>query len=703
MLLELLKYIASVVLSAAVLFTPAPPETAEEPPVRSAFGGFSAITDSWISDNPFLRIFSPRSIMTRAAVSPASVITDYSADEHSITLVWEDVPDIDGYTVYINSDGEMLPAAETSGESFAVIGGLEPGTEYSFTVQPYRYLEGDVIEGYGSREFSAVTAPVREGPQIISIDSDPDANTVTLSWEKMNATGYVIYAYDLENKKWEKAAVVKDADASSFRFRLDRRAKGGRRPLGELQGREYGYRFAVKAYSTDRNGLHTYRTRVSRMHDMYYDMDDLHVFFGNQCALMDNVLKNNYTGTSKRTYDMYTTSADDWGIITSAHREAYISDASIAAIKKFSEEHFEEGWTDTEKMMYTVNWINKNVTYDIEYKAPGKGYADNIFTYRLGQCDSYNGTLAEMLTYMGYSGAYLQCMTNTVRFSQHLRAGIYSGDIYYSFEAGNDRRSAGWIWLIKEGMEVPLEGTINLTPEEEAQRRITFMEDLAIQFAEYVPEEDMDDYYSEAFGFDDDDDDLDDEFDEEYDEEYDEYDEYGDGEDQDEDDDDDEDADDEENEEEDTDEDAPPADEDAQGVTRDDIENLMFRRNSSQETDEAEEDEETEAAAADEDSADEDGDDAADDEENGGDVPADDEDGESDEKADKKADKSSDEDSSEEDDEGTPEDDTESGDEAAEEGSAPADSENNEKAPEDADTVEKEQPEALTPENSEEP
>ena len=442
---------------------------------------------------PISNIF-PTAIRAIASRAFTPEIYSYTSDEHSVTLAWNGVSAADGYYLYINGDG-VIRMIDLAGESTAaVIDNLSAGKEYSFRLQAYRYSSGGILKSSKGQPFSAVTAPSKRGSVIKSVTRDRENDTVTLSWNS-RSTGYVIYTYNVREKKWQKAAVVKDTGDSSFTFDLKEPAPGSEIALGDVQGSEYGYRFALKSYTRDSDDKHTYWSRLSRMEDSYYDLDDLKAFFGGELQMMENVLAANYSGSSHRVYDVCTSTADENGIISTSRRSAFICDEDIAAIEKFSEEHFGEDWTDAEKLMYTVNWINKNVTYDIDYIHPGKGYADNIFTYRMGQCDSYNGTLAEMLAYWGYDGVFLQCMTNSVRFSQHLRAGIVSGGRYYTFEAGNDKRSPGWVWLIKEGMEVPFEGTIQLTPEQEEERRIKFMEDLAKIFitAEEDPDEETED------------------------------------------------------------------------------------------------------------------------------------------------------------------------------------------------------------------
>ena len=421
----------------------------------------------------------------------------YTADADSITLKWKKADKADGYIVYMVNGKKASKAAETTDKTSCVISGLDPDTEYTFTFCPYTLSGGKKVSGKMSRFYTAVTAPSKKA-NLSGLIVNSKKNKVTLKWKKTKCSGYEVYAYS--GGKWVKVKTVNDPDVTQVTFDLGKiynkyleantimfdindldpemlelymddfysfyeeyQKKHGD-PNIEIyeallsQGGAMGHRYAVRAFNTDSAGNGTALSEMSFMKDAYYDIGELKEFAGGEKSLkkIEKVLKKNYTGVSAKTYTLYTTSADDKGKITSSEKTLYISDADIKAIEKFSKEHFKSGWSDAEKLIYTINWINKNVEYDYSYTYPGKGYADNIFTYRKGQCDSYNGTIAEMLTYWGYKNVFLQCMTPSVRGSQHLRAAIKSGKKYYTFECGNYGKNGGWMWFFNEGLEVPL-------------------------------------------------------------------------------------------------------------------------------------------------------------------------------------------------------------------------------------------------------
>ena len=458
-------------------------------------------------------------------------INDYKATESTITLSWNEVDDADGYIVYILKNEKFRIADDIKGKTSAVISGLDTAQEYVFKVRSYKLSKGKKKYGLSSEKYTAVTAPAKKGTKITSFRYDKSKDKATLKWKKTECSGYMIFAEYYG--QWIKVREIDDPEKTSAVFDFGKIYKDsiGTTPeelmsdpfISELfaddpelmeylmsdpefmaylsdiysggsgyyssmagyssghyskadsallnQGGIMGYRFAIKAYTRDSSGNKTFKSNMYTMSEPYYDIEELRSTVGeSDYKLLTKVLKKN-KGKSSRKYDYYITSADSKGKITSEKKELTISDASIKAIDKFAKEHFGKDWTDADKLIYTINWINKNVEYDYEFKAPGRGFADNIFTYRKGQCDSYNGTIAELLTYLGYKDVMLQCMTPSVRGSQHLRAAIYSGKKYYTFECGNYSKNGNWMWFISEGLEVPLKSKAKKSKSDQVRSR----------------------------------------------------------------------------------------------------------------------------------------------------------------------------------------------------------------------------------------
>ncbi|MBR6872745.1 MAG: leucine-rich repeat protein [Ruminococcus sp.] len=81
--------------------------------------------------------------------------------------------------------------------------------------------------------------------------------------------------------------------------------------------------------------------------------------------------------------------------------------ASKKAIEDFAKKYFTSGMTNGEKVLVTLNYIRKNFTYNTGWKIKSSqyisgSYAHNALVAHLGQCNDYNGAIAELLTYLGY-------------------------------------------------------------------------------------------------------------------------------------------------------------------------------------------------------------------------------------------------------------------------------------------------------------
>ena len=245
---------------------------------------------------------------------------------------------------------------------------------------------------------------------------------------------------------------------TEFVFDTNVRAAGGKCPITYVAWGVYGYQFALRPYTTDRDSRHTWYSPSYKQTEPYYDINTLTSYYGSEYKLLSKLLPKNKVSKAPGYYYTYITSKDaKTGKITSTKSKSYVSDASKKAYDAFAKKHFGKNWTDAHKVVYMLNWINKNSTYDTEYKANAGGYLANVLTQHLGQCDSYNGAIAEMLTYLGYKDVYLQGMTNSVRKSgQHFRTEMKIGKKTYSFEVGNMGKYEGWLWLFEEYDEVPL-------------------------------------------------------------------------------------------------------------------------------------------------------------------------------------------------------------------------------------------------------
>lgn len=113
-------------------------------------------------------------------------------------------------------------------------------------------------------------------------------------------------------------------------------------------------------------------------------------------------------------------------------------------LQEFASEHFNPSWTDGQKILYTLYWINRNVTYG----SANGDYCASIFVNRVGQCAQYNGALVSMITYLGYDAAIIR----GYRGYSGNKWSHYWGELYidgepYVMETGNYGDSGDWSYF----------------------------------------------------------------------------------------------------------------------------------------------------------------------------------------------------------------------------------------------------------------
>lgn len=304
---------------------------------------------------------------------------------------------------------------------------------------------------------SAASAPASSKPR--SIASNTSQTQVKFGWQKVsNCTGYAIYAYNITTNKWVCVANVTDKNTTSIILNTAQKYSGAAKSLSQLKtGGCYGYRFCVRTYVKS-GGKYTYGKPV-KMSTPYYNINAVTNYFenrGKQYTLLKKAMSANATGKTRSSYKVYTTGKKN-GRISSTYYTYTISDKERAAIEKFAKSNFKSSWSDAQKIAYTVNWVNRNVKYDYPYANGNYSFCERTFNLKSAQCDGYNGTIASMLTYLGYKNVYLQCMDPTVRNGQHFVTHIVAGGKTYTIEAGNmDSSGDGWIALCEDNDEVPL-------------------------------------------------------------------------------------------------------------------------------------------------------------------------------------------------------------------------------------------------------
>ena len=394
------------------------------------------------------------------AAAPAQVtMKDYTSDAASITLSWAKVKGAAGYRVYRLVDGSYKKVTTiTKNTATYKVTGLEAASEYTFKVRAYTKTSSGNLWGKCCKAYKAITAPVSSSAykiKSVSVNApNSDAASVKIKWGKTACRGYAIYLYDNREESWVKVADVTDPTKTSATFYYYKKSKFQKKYLYEVYaGGANGYKFCVRPYSKDSAGTKTVYAKCWKAKEAYFDITELEYAFGDEYTLLSKQLPKAKADDAPDYYYTYITEKDKkTGAISSTKTKSYVSEASRKAYEDFANTHFGKDWTDAQKIMYTLNWINKNNVYDTKYAANAGGCFANVTVQKLGQCNSYNGAIAEMLTIMGYKGHYMQCMTPSVREWQHYRTEIKIDKTTYSFESGEP----GWLWLFRKYDEVPL-------------------------------------------------------------------------------------------------------------------------------------------------------------------------------------------------------------------------------------------------------
>lgn len=128
-----------------------------------------------------------------------------------------------------------------------------------------------------------------------------------------------------------------------------------------------------------------------------------------------------------------------------------VSDRAKEVIDQFAAEHFYQGMTNYDKILYFMNYIHDTVVYaDGVNGRPaystiwGYAYSEACLIHHAGQCVQYNGALDELLCYMGYN-AY---MIHTSR--PHFRAEVEIDGYIFGMEVGEteyDSPEYGYRWF----------------------------------------------------------------------------------------------------------------------------------------------------------------------------------------------------------------------------------------------------------------
>lgn len=382
------------------------------------------------ADIPVFRDVSITASAAGVYVGTPSMKKSYSATASSVTVSWSKVSGASGYRVYRQNPStkkyvkiKTLYGADTLSYKNT---GLSSAQKYSYKVKAFVKKGGSTYWSGSSAANYVCTAPSAK-PSIKSISSS--GGGLKLKWNKVKCSGYEIYGYSYYTGKW---TLIKkpSASATSATIYPDSREYGGLS----------GYKFKIKAYSKDASG--GVKKTASTTADTYYSISEVAGSMSSDISRLNGAKR-----TSRSAYKMYNTQGKK-----TTESTQYLTNADKAAIERFAKEHFESGWTPAQKAAYTLNWINKNVTYasgGSYYTIASMGYAEAIFDHKLGQCLQYNGAMVEMLTYLGYDASLIWGYRGTSQSNrwQHFWGEIKIGGVSCVIETGNYGQSGDWWYL----------------------------------------------------------------------------------------------------------------------------------------------------------------------------------------------------------------------------------------------------------------
>ncbi|MBQ4095218.1 MAG: arylamine N-acetyltransferase [Oscillospiraceae bacterium] len=234
---------------------------------------------------------------------------------------------------------------------------------------------------------------------------------VKLSWDKnVRAEGYKIY----RSENGGAYKLIKKVTGTSW---VDKTA---------VDGNDYSYK--VQAY---RNVKGTW----------YYSSGSNVVYTNTYDAIL------NAADLSKRHYEVKvhdaqgSTTVYDWTYTITAEDKKILDKFA----KNFA------GMTRNERLQYTLNWINTEVTYDTSYTHVTNSWVESIFTKKYGQCVQYNGAMAAMMAYMGYDVRVIKgwrCNSTGTSRWQHFWTEVDIDGVTYIMESGNIKKYGPWSYYL---------------------------------------------------------------------------------------------------------------------------------------------------------------------------------------------------------------------------------------------------------------
>ncbi len=363
-----------------------------------------------------------KKIPFQIVLSPVNNLTVSSEGNKGVYLKWnEGEGTYDQFKVYIydESTSKYKHIGTTTNKYFY----YEP-KENLLELHNYKFAVKSVVhteeKSYSSKVI-CITATT--GLKEMSLRLVTKKNEVLLEWNANKlADGYIIYKYNNSTGNFENIKTFTDYNTTSWK---DTKANN----KGE-------FLYYVVAYKNGEN-------------ERFYSYSEYYCSSAYGGARLDGASLK-----SRKTIKVYNTQPQK----TKYAWTYTLNDEDIKTLKSFETKYFKKGMRTSEKVAYTLEWINKNVDYasGSKYnKISNLTYVNAIFNKKSGQCLQYNGALAAMMAYLGYDVRIIQGYRGNVSNSiwQHFWVEVDIEGQTYIMETGNYGQSGSWSYLCNKYSE----------------------------------------------------------------------------------------------------------------------------------------------------------------------------------------------------------------------------------------------------------
>lgn len=343
-----------------------------------------------------------------------------------------DYAPINHFTARTSSDGVVLKWDNVNCDKISIfrydvknkttkVFNMTSGSEFTDTTAPqmsdciYSVQTKAAYNGtqYTSTSYSRIVTTGLNAPNPrLTVSND----TVTLSWDSNpDATGYMVYM---------DGGITATLRADSTTYTVSGAAASGK------------HTFAVSAFAS-LNETAVFSPRSKQISTQQ------------STSAETSVLRN-----AKKTDQMSFTITDSQKQTNSLYATVTLSNDDIAILAKFAKEHFTDDMSDSDKLRYTLNWINRNTNYAQSQsdwnKIAKSSYVDAIFNKKTGQCAQYNGAMVSMMRYLGYEANMVLGWRGTwpSNYWQHFWGEIEIDGTKYMIEVGNYGKSGSWSYFL---------------------------------------------------------------------------------------------------------------------------------------------------------------------------------------------------------------------------------------------------------------